>query len=499
MQLTFGSGTIAAVIATDIADVGHVRANMDSGLLLMVDQALTIEGSFEGILGLGLPINESSILDVDTEEASTASQDEQQIEQQIEEALSKKQGGGAGGDEAAAAAIEQGIAGQAAQGVQGRMMEQPLIDGSLRRALQARRAKPHKAAKGRGESPLGNPARKRTRHHAKQITPDTNHTPATQKMPQGFLDYANISHFSMCFNEGRDGVLRLGHIDVPQPLGSIGTLHWGLDFRGVSVGKSSAPVLICSPEEKLAAGQETACGIIPDSGTTQIMGPADQVEALLVGICEGWDRCKQNHTALMKGGKAAHAAMVDNYGYDPYNIDSNQSMAAVVKLLLADCGQWLEEGSGLDELPDLHFHVAGSAKPWLSESPAQTSLVMPGWAYVMESSMPAELLANTSKKNASHGKATKVCEPMFGTMEYPTTANGPVWIMGTPLFYEYQVGYNTKSEPPSMSFVSVKESPCGSCDAKTSFISEKVGSRAYNPRKINGSPRVPRLDTRLPL
>ena len=34
-----------------------------------------------------------------------------------------------------------------------------------------------------------------------------------------------------------------------------------------------------------------------------------------------------------------------------------------------------------------------------------------------------------------------VCMPFFGEFDYDTAMNGPIWIMGTPLFYEYQVHY----------------------------------------------------------
>ena len=54
--ITFGSGTVETAIATDIVDVGGIRANMSNGLLLIVNKAqLEISGDFQGILGLGLP------------------------------------------------------------------------------------------------------------------------------------------------------------------------------------------------------------------------------------------------------------------------------------------------------------------------------------------------------------------------------------------------------------------------------------------------------------
>merc|ERR1719350_2442657 len=54
--------------------------------------------------------------------------------------------------------------------------------------------------------------------------------------PQGFLQSAGVSRFSMCFTNGADGVLRLGIPPPEKQLGSVGQSHWGLDFRGMSVG-----------------------------------------------------------------------------------------------------------------------------------------------------------------------------------------------------------------------------------------------------------------------
>merc|ERR1719215_1074585 len=78
---------------------------------------------------------------------------------------------------------------------------------------------------------------------------------------KGFLQEAGVPRFSMCFNYNEDGVLRLGGPEPKLTLGSVGKSHWGLDFRGFCSEASKKP------------GQETACGVIPDSGSTLMMGP----------------------------------------------------------------------------------------------------------------------------------------------------------------------------------------------------------------------------------
>merc|ERR1719159_2311264 len=71
--------------------------------------------------------------------------------------------------------------------------------------------------------------------------------------PMGFNYAAKVSGFSMCFNDmGVDGALHFHTEQADNALLSVGQEHWGLDFRGVSVGDDSehAPVKFCTPQEK---------------------------------------------------------------------------------------------------------------------------------------------------------------------------------------------------------------------------------------------------------
>merc|ERR1712048_991631 len=54
-MIQFGSGPIWATVATDVVHLGNMKVNMTDGVLLMTDKQLDFSGSFEGILGLGLP------------------------------------------------------------------------------------------------------------------------------------------------------------------------------------------------------------------------------------------------------------------------------------------------------------------------------------------------------------------------------------------------------------------------------------------------------------
>lgn len=100
--------------------------------------------------------------------------------------------------------------------------------------------------------------------------------------------------------------------------------------------------------------------MIPDSGTTLLMGPEEQVLELLDAICDGWERCSSNFTAFQRAATAAEQAAAKEYGVSPWELKAPPK-AAVAKLLLEDCDSWMKDSEkGLGELPPLSFFVAGA-------------------------------------------------------------------------------------------------------------------------------------------
>jgi len=376
--LTFGSGQVEAVMATDLVRVGKVSTPMHDSVLLMVDQALSISGPFEGILGLGLPRSEE--------------QDRELV-------------------------------------------------------------------------PPAPPAHGRHQPHMLQGV-----------RPKGFLESAGIGRFSMCFNDNADGVLRLGTPAEPGALGSIGTFHWGLDFRGISVGEETQPVAFCNSKEP---GQDTPCGAIPDSGTTVIMADPDHLRSLFSQLCDSWPRCQEQARG------------------------SEYSKFELFQVLLLQCEDWMHNSTGLSELPPIHFHLAGAG------GNTQT-LKLDGNSYVFVTRedevhyvtkhlfgiFPVRVAVATGRKR-------NVCLPAFASHSYNTQKNGPVWILGTPLFYEFQVGYDLESKPPSITFA---DQSCGSCAspallASSARLAKDGGERAARrrPREVHGPIRTPSFDHGLPL
>jgi hypothetical protein len=374
--MTFGSGTVNAVIASDEVHVGGAKVMMKDGLLLMVDRTqLKISGTFEGILGLG----------VESKEAE--------------------------------------------------------LNASLR--------------------PKWRPQ-----------------VPATKL----FLKEAGIDRFSLCFNDaGAPGALRLDLPPLAQALPAIGTFHWGLSLTGLSVGNSSEPTLFCDPST-MKQGQTTPCAMIPDSGTTLLMGPAKQIQTLFGDLCDKWERCKTARST----------------GYL-----SSMTKSHAFQTLLYNCSSWMSDSEdGINEVPSIFLTVGGNGESQVIELTA--------WAYITETMeyeynktvkhlfgiIPVEMSVPT-------GKLHKVCVPSFGVQDYDTIQNGPVWIMGTPLFYQFTVGYDLSG--PSISFTEGKCSMCNETDAPTflSSRSEVVASgrlrRSRALRRVSGIPRTPDIDTSLPL
>jgi len=471
--LGFGSGQIQGVLARDVVRIGEgqesLQSCMDDGLLLMVDRALNIQGPFEGILGLGAPQGS-----IDTAMAT-----------EPEDAIDKSLSNG-------------GHVEQAMNRVGGLLGAPPLV------------VKKH--------LPRGG-AQNATRHPAGPLNMRWN---SPRAAPRGFLEQAGVDRFSVCFNEGAKGVRRLGTHAAAAPHGSAGQEHWGVDFRGFSVGKGEpSDALFCQPGP-MPPGQQTPCGAIPDSGTTVLMGPEEQVGLLLETICDNWDRCLQNYTALEKGIAVASSELSRVYGFNPFNM-TGMSKADVLQVLLLDCVSWLGAGGSLDELPPLLLHVAGSAG-------TKQTLKLPPHLYVMESSIEAmagfkfvtsgeHIPLDTSEPGSKMGK---VCSPAVGVMDYITKVNGPIWILGTPLFYEFVVGYDTTTKPPSISFTSQEETPCGGCapsaggrkgapPPSVNFAAgqEVKGQKAQldaqlnkgptrSPIKIHGPVRLPNIDVHKP-
>lgn len=493
-MVTFGSGSVQAVRANDMVKVGGMSTNMSDGVLLMTDQALQLSGPFEGILGLGLPGAGT------LPQKITMGSDGSQMPEVMRAVPNHKRAEQANHQ-------EEGMGGDMAAPDE---MDDSMIPDWLKDLMPMGGAGDDAAASmnmpdGSGGSGPMNAGGKRQKRKKVQVF-------KPEHSPKSFLEQAKVDRFSMCFNNEGGGVLKLGEPPLEDAMQNIGVEHWGLEFMGISLGEKAwtNEVLFCGAGSNMTANQKTACGIIPDSGTTAIMGPEDQINVLMEGVCDGWSRCSDNHTALIRAAEAADKAAAKEYGFDPWDIKP-VSKAQVFQTLLMDCAAWMDEDKGFEAegLPDLHFHV-GSADG------KKKALKIPGVDYIM--SMNEEDIDYVYKHvpgfgdvpvSANHtGRFQKVCSPSFGAMDYKTVQNGDVWILGVPLFNQYKVGYDLKAEVPSMSFTSLEDTECGTCKKETALVSEtsvsqglrgSAKSGAKKIRHISAPWRVPDFDKSLPL
>jgi len=266
-----------------------------------------------------------------------------------------------------------------------------------------------------------------------------------------FMEASGVERFSICMNNGADGVLQLHSPSAPKMLKQVGYHHWSVEFQGFSVGHEMRPVKFCDPSSK-EDWQHIACAAIPDSGTTLMLGPREQVEELFAELCHRWPRCK-------------NSVMAEEYP------------ARTFRQLLGSCTEWLHDGPGLSEVPSIFLHVAGA-------DGEKQVLELTGWAYVIMS---------------PDADGNSYCQALFGEWEYETALHGPVWIFGTPLFYQFQVVFalQEKGQPASIGF---GPADCGSCNEETSLVLDtgfRRGSRL--PRLMKGKPRMPSIDPRQPL
>jgi len=424
-------------------------------------------------------------------------------------------GGSSAGMDDMVGTRKQSIARSLPQGLQDEIMDQIMHQGQVMR--KGRRTWKKNANK---------PAAKPSPTDAAGAKPNSTDAKAPASYP-GFLEQANVAHFSMCFNEGKDGWLGLSKT-VPADhqstcLPSLGKAHWGVGLFGISVASKSS--LLETPVKDLctkkAAGQDSPCGAIIDSGTTVVTGPQEQIDSLLENVCDAWPRCSKDYAALSKAQNDAHAAAMKAYGgtSDPFKIDQVKfTKKEILQNTLADCSTWMKPGSlaegALDELPTLKFNLCGDGKC--------KELELPGHMYVIEQSAsdlggagnatdnytatylqgvdPAAVGAIKAKMRALSRGASKVCSPAFDAMEMSTKNAGPAWIFGTPFFYQYKVGYSlagAQSKSASamqkgrggssncISFTSTKDSPCDAPDSvKAALVPSKPDAATTSDQSV---------------
>jgi len=167
-----------------------------------------------------------------------------------------------------------------------------------------------------------------------------------------------------------------------------------------------------------------------------MLGPKDQIVLLYRSVCLSWPRCK---------------AVRDSSSRDP---------AEIFQDLLYNCGDWMTAEKGVSEIPPIFLHLAGG-------DGRTQKFPLSSWSYIIETTVEEfKIVTERVFKGLNielefpTGKLTKTCQAAFSPMQYDTTSNGPVWIIGTPLFYEYTVGFNIGANPSEIAII---DTPCTKC------------------------------------
>jgi len=458
VMLTFGSGVVQGAIAQETVRIGKTVADMKDGIVLMTQKVLRFPGHFEGLLGLGIPSSEPKKLEKKKKES---------------------------------------------------------IFGKILQKLK----------KNMGD--YGRRAQESTHKSLLSLTNMSTALSGSASSPAGFMEQAGVKSFSICFNRGTDGVLRIEPPSLPVVMPTLALQHWSLALNGVSIGNSKRNVTVCSPSQK-NPWQESPCAAVPDSGTTLILAPAQHIKLLTDDLCDSWPRCRQQHTKLHKAAAAASKAAAEVYGFNPFRLFFPTKLR-VMESLVKDCSSWLdEEGSGgLSEMPELRFQISGN------NGTGNAELKLPPRAYVFQRTVKQKVASLTEQVEGAEGgiddastlgakmslassnvakagnishanSARRECSLAFGVANYGTSKNGPAWILGTPFFYEFEIGFDHSSKTPALSFRQLNENaPCGGCDGGGSLATASTstdGTAASNqlPR-WSGAARMPSYSADEPL
>lgn len=283
-----------------------------------------------------------------------------------------------------------------------------------------------------------------------------------------FLKQAGIASFSICARgNSQQGAFRMNIPPLAKPLSNVGKLHWGLNFQGLSVGEGASPAIFCGPDSKKPE-MDSPCSIIPDSGSTMIMGPYQDVANLEDNLCAKWPRC---------------ATLAESQKTRP--------SAILFRAVLNNCSEWLGD-DGFSEIPSVFLHIKaadGVTRPFELTS----------WAWLAQKLIQDGGVRETvSEQVIPHSGGTLICLSSFQGIpeDHGTPSNGPTWIFGAPLFFDYNVKYEMQSR-----HMELEQGECAPCspEGEDTNLMTKQKTRSRVPRTMQGNPRIPYIDMRIPL
>merc|ERR1719401_1740353 len=134
---------------------------------------------------------------------------------------------------------------------------------------------------------------------------------------------------------------------------------------------------------------------------------------------------------------------------------------------MATCHEWMTP-NGWAEIPSIFLHLGGS------DGQTET-LTLSSWSYI-------------TRVNNGYGR----CHALFGEFFFNSQNNGPVWVLGSPVFYQYQVTFDRKEAS-----IGFNPQPCGTCGQALTEMSTLAAWHGL--RSMSKPPRNSSVDTSLPL
>jgi len=284
-----------------------------------------------------------------------------------------------------------------------------------------------------------------------------------------FLESAGINRFTMCMNSEHSS-MKFNVPPLEAPMTSMGTFHWGLGLWGISVPGSKLVTdvgVICDESSMFSPEQETPCGVIPDTGTTFMMGPQAHVAILMAELCATWPRC--------------HAATKGNVA----------TSLRTFQELLFNCSDWMSE-TEMDAIPPIEFTLAG-------KEGEKRKVTLPAHSWIVQSqidddyvkSHPDEEVRSLQQFHSLQQLTTSqdrtVCTAALAP-DAPmiTRTNGPLWLLGLPLFLSHQASFDVTKSP---GMISLTDAPCSDC-AKSRDLHSHVNSVKSRIRTASSKGRV---------
>lgn len=379
--------------------------------------------------------------------------------------------------------------------------------------------------------------------------PDPSLSDAQAYNTDSLMEVAGTASFSMCFGGGLDGgpgsygALRL-NAALEDTMRYVGQAHWGVGLSGITVGGSGTGggiMLTSCSDLDPGTGTDTPCGLIPDSGTTAIIGPPARVTELHASMCFAWPLCNDTLQELVQDAANGEAPSWDDVR-DMISLTSKGGMGKVLAAgpsqhdrareyaelllfaetlfqgILNECDIWQNDDNGhFEALPSVHLTITDAdGETRLLEVTKRVFIfeVMAPSPAADESGMPSlirrilrQKLARADPAGTASGEDRPVCvSTIMGMSDYLTEANGPVWIFGMPLFYQYEVGFDLVEK--RLSFTKLEEGAgggggCQACSADPTGGTQQTLSamgthRQRRFRRLKGTPRKPTIDTTKP-